>query len=63
MFESKSPKSPRPKKVRHVNSKDKNMLISYSDIKGIVHTEFVLAGQTVNLAYYSDVLWRLRENV
>jgi hypothetical protein len=33
------------------------------DIKGIVHKEFVLAGQTVNSAYYCNVLWRMRENV
>jgi hypothetical protein len=32
-------------------------------IKGIVHKEFVLVGQTANSAYYCDVLRRLRENV
>jgi hypothetical protein len=32
-------------------------------IKGIVHKEFVLAGQTVKSAYYCDVLRRLHENV
>jgi hypothetical protein len=25
--------------------------------------QFILAGQTVNCAYYCDVLWQLRENV
>jgi hypothetical protein len=39
------------------------MLIIFFDIKGIVHKEFVLAGQTVNSAYYCDVLRRIRENV
>jgi hypothetical protein len=39
------------------------MLIIFFDIKGIVHKEFVLEGQTVNSAYYCDILRRLRENV
>jgi hypothetical protein len=59
----KSPNSPRPKRERQVNSRVKSMLIIFFDIKGIVHKEFVLAGQTVNSTYYSDVLWPLHENV
>jgi hypothetical protein len=39
------------------------MLIIFFAIKGIAHKEFILAGQTVNSAYYCDVLRRLRENV
>jgi hypothetical protein len=39
------------------------MLIIFFDIKGIVHKEFVLAGQTVNSTYYCDILRRLHENV
>jgi hypothetical protein len=35
----------------------------FFDIKEIVHKEFVLAGQTVNFAYYCEVLQLLRENV
>jgi hypothetical protein len=35
----------------------------FFDIKGIVHKQFVLAGQTVNSAYYCDVLRLLGENV
>jgi hypothetical protein len=46
-----------------VKSKVRNMLIIFFDIKGIVHKEIVLAGQTVKSAYYSDVLRRLRKNV
>jgi hypothetical protein len=42
----------RLKKVRQVKSKVKSMLIIFIDIK--VHKEFVLAGQTVNSAYYCD---------
>jgi hypothetical protein len=39
------------------------MLIIFFDIKEIVHKEFVLEGQTVNSAYYCEVLRRLRENM
>jgi hypothetical protein len=35
------------------------MLIIFFDIKGIVQKKFVLAGRTVNSAYYCDVLWLL----
>ena len=34
-----------------------------SDIRGIVHYEFVSTGQTVNQVYYLEVLKRLREKV
>jgi hypothetical protein len=39
------------------------MFIIFFDIKGIVHKEFVLAGQIVNSAYYCDVLRQLRESM
>jgi hypothetical protein len=32
-----------------------------NSIKGIVDKKFILAGQTVNSAYYCDFLWRLCE--
>ena len=35
----------------------------FSDIRGIVHMEFVPPGQTVNGKFYCEVLRRLRENV
>jgi hypothetical protein len=38
-------------KARQVKSKVKSMLIIFFDIKGILHKEFFLAGQTVNSAY------------
>jgi hypothetical protein len=41
----------------------KSMLIIFVDIKGTIHKEFTLAGQTVNSTYYCDILWRPRENV
>jgi hypothetical protein len=59
---TESSKSPKPKKARHLKSKLKSMLIILFDMKGIVYKEFVLAGQTVNFAYYCDVLCRLYEN-
>ena len=39
------------------------MLICFFDQKGIVHKEFVPPGQTVNAAFYVEVLRRLQENV
>jgi hypothetical protein len=45
------------KNVRQVKSKVKSMLIIFFDIRGIVHREFVLAGQRANSAYYCDILW------
>jgi len=39
------------------------MLICFFHQKGIVHKEFVPPGQTVNAAFYVEVLKRLRENV
>ena len=39
------------------------MLICFFDQKGIVHTEFVPPGQTVNAAFYVEVLKRLRETM
>jgi hypothetical protein len=49
-----SPNSPRLKKGK--TGKLKIMLIIFSDLKGIVHKEFTLAGQTINFSYYCDVL-------
>jgi len=59
----KSSNSPRPKKARQVKSSLKSMIITFFDIKGIVHKEFVPAGQNVNSGFYCEVLRRLREKV
>jgi len=60
----KSPTSPRPKKkARQVKSNVKSMIITFFDVKGIVHKELVPTGQTVNSGFYCEVLRRLRENV
>jgi hypothetical protein len=36
--------------------KARSMLIIFFDIKGIVHKEFILVGQTVNSTYYCDTV-------
>jgi len=50
---------PRPKKFCQSKSRVKTMLLTFFDIRGIVHYEFVPNGQTVNQVYYLEVLERL----
>jgi len=45
------------------SEKQHQVLICFFDQKGIVHKEFVPPGQTVNAAFYVEVLKRLWENV
>jgi len=59
----KSSTSPRPKKARQVKSNLKSMIITFFDIKGILHKESVPTGRTVNSGFYCEVLRRLREKV
>jgi histone-lysine N-methyltransferase SETMAR len=59
----KSPSSPRQKKARHSKSKFKALMIVFFDIRGIVHVDWVPEGQTVNQAYYKEVLTGLRERM
>ena len=63
----KSPMSPRPKKAREAKSNVKSMIITFFDIKRIVHKEFVPTGQNVNSGFYCDILWgncvNMREDV
>jgi len=55
--------SPRSKKISFVQIKSQNKLLTFFNIRGIVHYEFVPTGQTVNQVYYLEVLGRLREKV
>jgi len=55
--------SPRPKKSRHIKSKEKVILIAFFDIDGVVHHEFVPPAQTVNGHFYVQVLQSLRDAV
>jgi len=59
----KTASSPRPKKFHQSKSIVKTMLLTFFDIRGIVHYKFVPTGQTVNQVYYLEVLERLREKV
>jgi len=51
------------KKFPWSKSRVKTMLLTFFDIRRIVHYEFVPTGQTVNQVYYLKVLGRLREEV
>ncbi|UYV82751.1 hypothetical protein LAZ67_22000734 [Cordylochernes scorpioides] len=55
--------SPRPKKARMSKSRIKTMIIVFFDIRGIVQCEFVPQGQTVNSAFYLEVLRRLKRRI
>jgi hypothetical protein len=61
--EWKHQKSPRPKKAWKSKLKVKVMLIVFFDCHGIVRHEFVPEGQTVNAAFYVEVLKHLRDRV
>ena len=58
-FPWKSPTMPRPKKARQSKSKVKVMLITFFDVRGIVHSEFLPQDQTVNQQIYRQSLQRL----
>lgn len=53
----------RPTKARMSKSRLKAMLIVFFDIQGIIHHEYVPAGQTVTGQFYVGVLERLRARI
>jgi len=46
-----------------VKSNLKSMILTFFDIKGIVHKEFVPTDQTANSGFFCEVLQRLHEKV
>jgi hypothetical protein len=59
----KTTHSPRPKKTRMSKSKIKKMLVVFFDIQGIIMTQYVPPGQTVNQTYYIELLTKLRGKI
>lgn len=53
----------RPTKAKMSKSQLKAMLIVFSDIKGIIHREYVPTDQTVTGKFYAGVLERFRARV
>jgi len=53
----------RPVKARMSKSKVKSLLLAFFDINGLVHHEYLPAGQTVTGSFYIEVLERLRQRV
>jgi len=56
-------KSSCPKETHMSRTWVKTMIIVFFDSHGIVHKEFVPPGQTVNHAFYKDVLEQLQKRV
>jgi histone-lysine N-methyltransferase SETMAR len=59
----KATHSPRPKEARMSKSKVKTMLVVFFDIQGIIMTQYVPPGQTVNQTYYIELLTKLRGKI
>lgn len=59
----KTSSEPWARKLRHIRQAVKTLLIVFFDSQGIVHQEFVPQNQTLNQAYYKEVLIRLREKI
>ncbi|GBN00325.1 hypothetical protein AVEN_134710-1 [Araneus ventricosus] len=52
------PNSPKRKRFHFEKSMVKTLLITFFDFQGIIHQEFLPAGQTVNGEFYCEVLKR-----
>ncbi|GFX63803.1 mariner Mos1 transposase [Trichonephila clavipes] len=59
----RSPASPRQKMVRAEKARVKTMLITFLDIQGIVHKEFLPEGTTMNAARYIEILTRFMKRL
>ena len=59
----KTTNSPRPKKARQSKSNIKVMVIVFLDCEGIVRSDFVPRGTTVNSGFYKGTLERLRNDM
>jgi histone-lysine N-methyltransferase SETMAR len=59
----KTTHSPRPKNARMSKSKIKTMLVVFFDIQGIIMTQYVPPGQTVNQTYYIELSTKLRGKI
>ena len=55
--------SPKPKKLRFEKSREKTMLIVFSDAEVVIHREFVPGGQKVNAEFYAGALDRLLKRI
>jgi hypothetical protein len=58
-----SKSSQRPKKFHLQESKIKTTLTTFFDKQGVIHKELVPEGQTVNSAFYVEVLGRLLNRI
>ncbi|UYV81186.1 hypothetical protein LAZ67_20000260 [Cordylochernes scorpioides] len=54
---------PKPKKARFAKSKVKTLLVTFFDINGLVHHEFIPFGRTINQEVYLGIMRHLREAV
>ncbi|UYV69665.1 hypothetical protein LAZ67_7000149 [Cordylochernes scorpioides] len=62
-MEWKGKDEPRTKKSRLCKSKNKVLLVTFFDIKGIVHYEYIEEGQTINKESYLNIMRRVRESI
>jgi hypothetical protein len=51
------------KKARMSKSRIKTMLVVFFDIRGIIITQYIPSGQTVNQTYYIELLTKLRGKI